>query len=191
MCDFSRKLIAWLDRELPEDESADVERHVRACTECRSHLEAYEQVSSTFNAYCDAAMASKVGHSLPRWVPVLSGAVAAAALLLIFSRAPVEKLPVHPPVAAPPAIVLETAPAPIKRIHPRHALAPAQNQTLDWAPAEPAIQIAIPAEAMFPPGAIPEGVNFIADVSIAADGSAQRLRLRPRLIGFERRSMHP
>ena len=48
-----------------------------------------------------------------------------------------------------------------------------------WTPAEPAIQIAIPAAAMFPPGAVPEGLTFIADVTIAADGSAQRLRLRP------------
>ena len=29
MCDFSGKLIAWLDRELPASEAADVERHVR------------------------------------------------------------------------------------------------------------------------------------------------------------------
>ena len=48
-----------------------------------------------------------------------------------------------------------------------------------WTPAEPAIQIAIPAAAMFPPGAVPDGLTFIADVTIAADGSAQRLRLRP------------
>jgi anti-sigma factor RsiW len=48
-----------------------------------------------------------------------------------------------------------------------------------WIPAEPAIQIAIPAAAMFPPGAVPDGLTFIADVTIAADGSAQRLRLRP------------
>jgi len=48
-----------------------------------------------------------------------------------------------------------------------------------WTPAELAIQIAIPASAMFPPGAVPEGLTFIADVTIAADGSAQRLRLRP------------
>ena len=29
MCEFSGKLIAWLDRELPASEAADVERHVR------------------------------------------------------------------------------------------------------------------------------------------------------------------
>jgi hypothetical protein len=41
------------------------------------------------------------------------------------------------------------------------------------------VQIAIPAEAMFPPGAMPEGMSFIAEVSIGADGSVERLRLRP------------
>jgi hypothetical protein len=41
---------------------------------------------------------------------------------------------------------------------------------------------------MFPPGAVPEGINFVAELSIAQDGSAQRLRLQPRLVGWERRS---
>jgi hypothetical protein len=44
---------------------------------------------------------------------------------------------------------------------------------------QPEIEIAIPAEAIFPPGAVPEGFQFVADVSIGADGSAQSLRLRP------------
>jgi hypothetical protein len=53
------------------------------------------------------------------------------------------------------------------------------------------IQIAIPADEMFPPGAVPEGMHFVADLTIAADGSAERLRLRPRLAGFERRTTLP
>jgi hypothetical protein len=40
-----------------------------------------------------------------------------------------------------------------------------------------AIQIAIPAEAIFPPGAVPEGVTYIA--SLAPDGSVQSIRLQP------------
>jgi hypothetical protein len=50
---------------------------------------------------------------------------------------------------------------------------------VNWAPSAPAIQIAFPAEAIFPPGAVPQGFDFVADVSIAADGSAQQLNLRP------------
>ena len=52
---------------------------------------------------------------------------------------------------------------------------------------EPAIEIAIPVEAMFPPGAVPDGLNFVADMSIGADAGAEQLRLRPRTERFERR----
>jgi len=38
---------------------------------------------------------------------------------------------------------------------------------------------------------VPDGVNFVADVAIATDGSAERVRLRPRLAGFERRTTEP
>jgi hypothetical protein len=58
-------------------------------------------------------------------------------------------------------------------------------------PDEPMIQIAIPADEMFPPGAVPEGMHFVADMTIAPDGSADRLQLRPRLAGFERRTTKP
>jgi hypothetical protein len=68
---------------------------------------------------------------------------------------------------------------------------PAQNQDAYVLPDEPMIQIAIPADEMFPPGAVPEGMHFVADLTIAADGSAERLRLRPRLAGFERRTTQP
>jgi hypothetical protein len=48
-----------------------------------------------------------------------------------------------------------------------------------WRPSEPAVEIIIPAEAMYPPGAVPAGFSFIADVSFAADGSPHALRLWP------------
>jgi anti-sigma factor RsiW len=208
MCDFSRNLIAWLDHELPESEAADLERHLEACSECRSRLDAYERVSTAFDAYCEAAIASNAHPRVPRWVPVASaaGAVAALlALLLALPRAPVKPPMFHPPAtAAPPTVVARAVPtpvSPIKRIDKRHAVAPVKTQNanatpaqppnIDSLPDEPAIQIAIPAEAMFPPGALPEGVNFVADLTIRADGSAQHLRLRPRLAGFERRTTQP
>lgn len=110
----------------------------------------------------------------------------------------------HPPAAAarPVAIAEATHPPmnPIRTGRHRYAVAPAETETGNAAPAliqnvsslpaEPAIQIAVPAEAMFPPGAVPEGVNFIADLTIAADGSEQ-VRLRPRLARFERRTTQP
>jgi hypothetical protein len=65
--------------------------------------------------------------------------------------------------------------------------APARNarQNESQLPAEPAIQIAIPDDAIFPPGAIPDGFEFVADVTIAPDGSTQRLQLQPELTGFQ------
>ena len=55
-------------------------------------------------------------------------------------------------------------------------------------PAAPALEIAIPGDAIFPPGAFPPGISFTADVTIAPDGSAQQIRLQPQLVEFERRT---
>jgi len=202
MCDYSRRLIAWLDHELAENDAAGVERHIRACTDCRSQLDSYTRVSRAFDAYCNAVCDSaeilRAPRKVQRWAAVLSAAAAACALLLIFSRAPVERPRLPTQAAAPPAAVVHgptpgaiAVATPIKRIRRKRTVAPVQSQSSAWMPAEPAIQIAIPAEAIFPPGAVPEGINFIADLSIAADGSVQRLRLQPRLAGFERRPTQP
>ena len=74
----------------------------------------------------------------------------------------------------------------LKLIRVRHLPKPPQTPQLNWPLVEPAVQIAIPAEALFPLGAVPQGVDFVADLSIAPDGSAKRLRLEPQLIRFER-----
>lgn len=210
MCDFSGKLIAWLDRELPQEEAAEVERHVGACTECRSEVDAYKRVSSEFDAYCDEALSADVRRGVPRWAPIISATGAIAALVLLFllwPRTPVESpslLAPHVAVAASPAVVAATVPAPVgpvQRVRRRHGVAPAQirndnatfaqNQNSYILPDEPVIQIAIPADEMFPPGAVPEGMHFVADLTIAADGSAERLRLRPQLAAFERSTTQP
>jgi hypothetical protein len=202
MCDYSGKIIAWLDRELGSEEMADVERHIGQCVECRTRLDAYEQVSKKFSSYCGAVLATSVRRRLLRRVAVLSGAAAvavAAALLLIFLYTRLEPLDLASSVKVDPApVVLETASVPSspvvlpRTVHRRHvATSRVQMQNANWLPARPAIQIAIPADSMFPPGAIPEGVNFIADLSIAPDGSTQQIRLQPRLIGFERRVIQP
>lgn len=179
MCDFSGRLVAWMDRELPDNEAADAERHVRGCLECRRRVDAYKQVSRAFVAHCDAAMKGTTRRR-PRWVPVLASATAAAVLFLVFQPASVKQIPARPPVAeASTAIILETAQKPVKTVHRRRRIAPAKTPNANWALPETAIQIAIPVEAMFPPGAVPEGITFIADVSMAADGSVQGLRLQP------------
>jgi anti-sigma factor RsiW len=183
MCDVHGKLVAWLDRELSQDEAAEVERHVERCAECRSECQRYERVSETFEAYCDAVVAAKTHRRVPRWVPALAGAVVAVAVAVVFlsfPRARVEPRPVPARVAAIPVTVLRPTSAPGKKVHTPHPpVARIGEQVARWRPAESAVQIAIPAEAMFPPGAMPEGMSFIAEVSIGADGSVERVRLRP------------
>jgi anti-sigma factor RsiW len=210
MCEFSGKLIAWLDHELPAEEAAEVERHLEGCSECRSGLDVYKRVSGEFNAYCNAEFSMGVRRKVSGWVPAVSSAGAVAALVALFlamPRALVEPPALHPSqaaVGASPVVVAAGVPASvssIQRVDWRRVVTPAsvrdlsaapvQSQNANYLPDEPMIQIAIPADEMFPPGAVPEGMNFVADVTIAADGSAERLRLRPRLAGFERRTTQP
>ncbi|MGA8151762.1 MAG: zf-HC2 domain-containing protein [Terriglobales bacterium] len=180
MCNSSGRLVLWMDRELPEKEAAEVEQHVRSCAECASRLDAYQEVSRGFAAYCDAAAGLKARRRIPLWVPVVSSVGVAAALFLVLLVPAITQIPVRPRVAEVPlAAVREDTPRAVKKLHRRHVVAPARMPSTNWALAGPAIQITIPAEAMFPPGAVPEGVNFVADLSIAADGSAQGLRLQP------------
>jgi len=200
MCELFGKLMTWLDHELESDEMVGVERHIKECAECQREVAAYREASGALQSYCDAVMESKMRRPSPQWVSVLSaaGAVAFAVVaLLVFQHRRVEPLVPAPVVktvpaaAAEEATVVETTSAASKSVPRRHAASQARREIVNWAPAEPAIEIAIPAESMFPPGAVPEGVTFTADLSIGADGSAQQMRLRPRMIGFERRGTQP
>jgi hypothetical protein len=211
MCDFDGRLVAWLDRELPEDEAADIERHLKVCAECRRRAEAYERTSIAFNAYCDAVSAVAGGRrALPPKMAVLgAGALAAIVVLTLLARHPrTEAIPPQPHVSAqdgnaPTAVVQRidastspSQPAPsnegsIRKGRQRHFVAAEQKQDANLLPAGPAVEIDIPAEAVLPPGAAVAGENFVVDLSIAPDGSAQGIRLRPQLIGLERRGSQP
>jgi anti-sigma factor RsiW len=210
MCDFSGKLIAWLDHELPAEEAAEVERHLGLCSECRTNVDAFKRVSGEFDAYCDAATASSAHRGVPRWAPVAIATAAAVALVALFLAMPRKR--VQPPAFHPGQVAaaglshgdVTTVPSSVRVVHGvrrRHSNTAAtiqnanasvvHNQNPYSQPDEPMIQIAIPADEMFPPGAVPEGMQFVADVTIAPDGSAERMRLRPRLAGFERRTTQP
>ncbi len=216
MCDYSGKLsgklIAWLDNELPAEEAAEVERHVAACSECRSDAGTYKRLSGEIDAYCDAAIASGGTRETFRWAPVATAAAAVAVLFLLMPRTHVEPAVFTAPervASASPAALAPAVPGALSsmpRTHRRQtaasttprnanaALAINQNdgsQNVGSLPDQPMIQIAIPADEMFPPGAVPEGMHFVADLTIAPDGSAERLRLRPRLADFERRTTQP
>jgi Putative zinc-finger len=210
MCEFSGKLIAWLDRELPAEDAANVEQHLESCVGCRSSVEAYRRVTTTFDqycdAYCEAAMASVSGGKrrrrvLTAWEAAGLAAAAIAALFLFVARAHVQLSPggltapvagtsrAHPNLAADGR--QDGRPMNISDTQTGQASASAQSYDSSGFPAGPAVEIAIPADAILPPGAVPEGVSFAADVTIAPDGSAQQIRLRPQLTEYERRSRQP
>ncbi len=185
MCDISGKLIAWMDGELAENEAVEVERHVRDCSECRSHVDAFGEVSRLVMTYCDATAAAAPwsGRKLPRWIPALAGAAAIAAMLLFALRpAAVKPIPVvaravASEAAAAPNAVGQATKVKSKAVHRHSRSSTRRNSNTDWALANPAFQIVIPADAMFAPGAVPEGTIFRADLSMASDGSVQGLRL--------------
>lgn len=204
MCEHSGKLAAFLDRELDDAEKARVEQHLEGCADCRKQLSKYQQVSNSFYAYCDeVVMAAQAHRERPRWmVPVISGAAAAAlaatmVLLLLRPKAETPSVPtaikVAPSMASETAATVEPPPARVTplRVHRPQVAPRARTEALEWMPAEPAIEIAIPADSMFPPGAVPDGFSFAADVSFAQDGSAQQMRLRPRLVSLQKGAPQP
>ena len=214
MCEEAGKLIAWMDNELTPDSAAQVERHLDLCEECRGRLAAYKNVSAQLDEYCDNTLVSSERPAERAWTPLAQSAIGAAALLAIvlvwaWPRTRIEP-PNHIPAmvqsaAAVPA-VQPTEVSPLVRTMHRHqarsamrpaALAAEARPALAESPASPAppaermIRISIPAEEIFPAGAVPPGMNFYADLTIGPDGSAERLQLHPRLASFERSTSLP
>jgi anti-sigma factor RsiW len=200
------KLIAWLDHELENSEAAEVERHVSQCAECQREIAAYEKIGGMISGYCDETLEAAERRRTAPWAPVLAAvaAVAVVAIVLSFPRTRAH-MQVHqqsaasanpeaaasltvaaPPPApeAPAAAPVETALAPVQKIHQPHIRKVAPRESASWSADipgadAPSVEIAIPAEDIFPPGVFPAGVSFVADLSVAADGSARTLRLRP------------
>ncbi|MGH9678964.1 MAG: zf-HC2 domain-containing protein [Candidatus Acidiferrales bacterium] len=195
MCNESGKLVAWLDGELPPAQAAEIEAHLRGCEECRGKRAAIEQTTAAVREYCDAQMAANAPRTARRaMVTALAVGVATIAaviaMLVVLPRLRTVEPPVGPRPEAVPTIALASAPpavrlpapvldSPAKPEHHRRVVAAARNLPAAGPFAEPSIQIAIPAEAVFPPGAFPEGVNFVAEVSIGPDESAAPVFVRP------------
>jgi Putative zinc-finger len=229
MCEFTGRLIAWIDGELDAGEAARIEQHLAACAECRNCVAEFRSATDAFAQYCEAASVAEEASAARRWAPALCAvaAVAAAFVALIFAvpRAPVAS-PALPTATASTVSVTSASSRPARsqartlaatathlaghRSTPRRTepgdrgraatitaisqpcraatcgFAASDAPPAAWLADAAAIQITIPAEAMFPPGAMPDGVNFVADVSLGADGAVAQLRLRPRLVRFEK-----
>lgn len=203
MCEYSKRLIAWMDGELAESEAAEIEQHVRACPACGKCVSACEEVCHEFAAYYAAFTQIRPvapSQKASSWVPIAASiaAVALVAAIAFVPRSTKQVLTLQQAAAIPSTVetspIAETA-APrsqpaaedpylshrqkATRVgHPRHTTK-LESTKAKWAMIEPAIQIAIPADAMFPPGAVPEGVTYFANVSLGADGSVRGIQLQP------------
>jgi anti-sigma factor RsiW len=183
MCEMERKLIAWMDRELAADEAAAVERHLDECEACRERLAKYKNVSETFASYCDAVFVTATKRIVPIWVPALASAAMLAGVGLLFLMSVLKRIE---PIAPTRVSVLgaTTAPqqspakaAPQKTTQNQHRIAPVARKMAPYQQGE-RVEIAIPAEAIFAPGTVPEGMTVIAEMRIAPDGSVQYIRIR-------------
>jgi anti-sigma factor RsiW len=169
MCEYSGRLVAWLDGELPDEAATNVKWHLRQCAECRAAVHAYEEVSGAFLACYKAAIMPQPRRHPHIWLG--SGVAVAAAIVavLFFVQPPAQKLSIHPPEPPAPVISMRASvreslraslPAPV---HARHRSVPAPRHR-QWMVEQPVLQVALPAEALFPPGAVPPGFSFIAEV---------------------------
>jgi anti-sigma factor RsiW len=128
-----KNLIAWLDNELPPNESEEVGAHIEQCAECRAEIRLFAEVTETL-----VQMGGKGGRWWRRALVPIPIAAAAALLMLV-----------HQPPPAPPSPSGEV----------------------------PLLRVAIPVEAVLPPGILPPGSHIVAD--IGADGRATAFNLLP------------
>ena len=187
MCNFEPKLIAWIDDELSGEEAERVERHLSECNDCRERLARYKDVSRGFAAYCEVIARENAPDKKHRWAAPVLSLVAAAIVIFLLTRNYPEK-----PIVQAPAVLTASIPAieaieknepklvPSKPIRRHHRAVPKDVgvQTANWRPTGGAVQIAIPADSMFAPGAMPQGMSFIAELRIAPDGSVEQVLLR-------------
>ena len=172
MCKYSSKLIPWLDDELPLAETEALDGHLAECRECSEQVQSFRNVSKAFAVYIRQAAVVPARSNQRRFL--VPAAIAAAVLLAVFFRTPRPISNVHTDIrqqAAQTPAIPQNAPVLIaKAARPRvHRRIP--KLSAPWMPAEPTIQVLIPADAIFPPGALPEGVGFVADLRLTADGS--------------------
>jgi anti-sigma factor RsiW len=164
MCEYSGRLIAWMDGELPGEEATNVEWHVGQCAECRQAVNGYAEVSGAFLVGYEAEMTAQPRQKTFPWA--IGGVAAGLAILsaVLFAPTRAEHLSVFaPPPPHAPAMAFEKPPRPMARVRSRRS--PTRTPVRPpWIVVEPSVEVTLPADALFPPGAVPQGFSFIADV---------------------------
>ena len=164
-------------------QATNVEWHIARCEECRRAVSAYEEISASLLDCYEASMITPPRRSRLVWARVAGVAAAAAILLtaILLRPAAVQRLTLNPPPAPHCACDCVSEDARGRCVGSRDTSPAAARhvaQSPAWRPVEPMVQIAIPADAMFPPGAVPAGFSYITEVSFAPDGS-QAVRVWP------------
>lgn len=185
MCNFKNNLVAWMDGELPLLEAEAVDQHLKVCAACRECISAYGRASQEFAGYYQAATGPKPTpvRTTLRWLPYVAGAAAVIAIASMTFPSSRDQRSTAPQVATATSRPSEKVPVPAttakatRAVAAHHATATVKSHPVAQAPAPAAIQIAIPADVVFPPGAVPEGFTYIA--RLAADGSLQDFRIQP------------
>ncbi len=184
MCEFEKSLITWIDGELDAGMTHQLEHHLEKCEKCSRNVARYREASRAFAAYYRE---TPVPKSRSGWLWSAAGAAAltaAAAAILLMLRAPVEQMPFPAlkTVEAPSiafARMPASPPAPLKTLPQRASLAHRATSQPAFTGSEPFVEIAIPGDALFAPGALPPGFTFAAGLSISGDGSPRVLRVQP------------
>jgi hypothetical protein len=161
MCNYSGRLVAWMDHELPEAEAINVGWHVGRCAECRRAVRSYQEISEAFLNCCVAATPARPGPRYMRWIGV--GAAAAILIATLTVHFPPETFPEPSAGIHAPAFAFEKTREWTVAVHPHRAPHP-RSVPAQWTAFEPTVEVALPADALFPPGAVPAGFSFIADV---------------------------
>ncbi len=185
MCDTMRsRLIAWIDGELENDESAAVADHVAQCWECAREVRNIRALSRDIAEFCVSSVGSK-----PRryWIPAAIAAAAAIVLAtgLVWTRVQQQtnvvttKQPTRQ--SAAPLLVARNAATPdVPPVKP----APARRRTPPRPAAtvtevgKPGVTVVIPLDEVLPVGAAPPGALLVGNLTFDAGGQPSRIQLQ-------------
>src|SRR5215469_357854 len=113
MCEYSKRLVAWMDGELAESEAAEVEQHVLACPACGKCVSACEEICREFAAYHAAFPQTRPvarRQKVSGWVPIAASVAAVAAMVaIVFLPHMAKQVPTIQQAAAVPSTVATSA----------------------------------------------------------------------------------
>jgi len=184
MSEIHPNLVAWLDGELPPAEAAAVANHLESCEACRRQFAGFRETSAAVQIYCDAVLAEAHFKSKRLRSVAAFAALAAVAVVVFFLAFPRERVVEPSPAPSAVATLPSPSPEPAVLVTPKHLRhhhplpASPRRAAAAWSSVDTAVEIAIPADAVFAPGALPEGTRLFGEMRIGPDGSLREIRLR-------------